>query len=173
MPGKIGTELNGREALLEASLRIEGRTWLTRPYWSQGQPGFAARLRRCPALGAERPTRPTPLAYAARGNPIAVWNIPQSPSRKSGPTPQRAQESSRSEGRHAERPGERITRRIARYGATRKGTDVCLTIDPKDGVRGRQPGGKVGCSMLHTSHLVTSWIGMPLTGSESIGALRT
>ena len=72
MPGKVGTELKAREALVEVSLRTRGRTWLRRPYWSTGQEGLAALLRRCPAPGAERmiaagvlapypvPMRPTP-----------------------------------------------------------------------------------------------------------------
>jgi N-terminal domain of reverse transcriptase len=47
-----------------------------RPCWSHGQPGVTARLRRCPAPGVERPTRPTPLASAERGNPVAVWRHP-------------------------------------------------------------------------------------------------
>ena len=95
------------------------------------------------------------LAYAEGGNPLQSGGI-QSPHCKSGPTLQRAQEGSRSEGRHAERQGERITRRIAPYGVTRKGANVSLTIDPKNVVRGLQPGGKVGCSVLETSLLVTS-----------------
>ena len=33
---------------------------------------LAGMLRRCPAPGVERPTRPTSLAYAARGNPNGV-----------------------------------------------------------------------------------------------------
>src|SRR5215510_3768107 len=82
MPGKVGAELNIREALVEASLRTRGCRWWTRSYWSHGQSVFAGRLRRCPAPGAERPTRPTHLAYAERGNPVAVWSHPVTPSRE-------------------------------------------------------------------------------------------
>src|SRR2546427_612801 len=90
-----------------------------------GQAGciIARRRRRCPAPGVERPTRPMHLAYAEGGNPLQSGGI-QSPHCKSGPTLQQAQEGSRSEGRHAERQGERITRRIAPYGVTRKGANV-------------------------------------------------
>src|SRR5262245_37224689 len=76
MPGKVGVELNIREALVEASLRTTGRRWWTRPDWNNGQSVFAGRLRRCPVPGVERPTRPTHLAYAERGNPVAVWSHP-------------------------------------------------------------------------------------------------
>jgi hypothetical protein len=61
-PGKGGSELHGSEAVVEASLRTPGRRWLTRPEWRRGQSGCAARRRRCPAAGVERPTRPRPLA---------------------------------------------------------------------------------------------------------------
>src|SRR5215510_5165992 len=98
--------------------------------------------------------------------------ILQSPHRKSGPSPQRAQEGARSEGRHAERHGDAITRRIAPDGVPRKGADVRLTIDPKDHAKGLQPEGKVRCSVLQTSLLVTSLTGMPSVGSESIGVAR-
>jgi hypothetical protein len=47
-----------------------------RPYWSEGQERLAALLRWCPAPGVERPTRPTSLAYAERGNPVVVWSFP-------------------------------------------------------------------------------------------------
>jgi hypothetical protein len=79
----------------------------------------------------------------------------QSPYRKSGLTPQRASEGSQSEGRQAERYGEPITRRIAPDGATRKGADVSLVIDPQDVVKALKPEGNVRCSTLHTSLLVT------------------
>jgi hypothetical protein len=77
MLGKVGSELNICEALIEASLRTEGRMWLRRPYWRTGQEGFEALLRRCPAPDVERPTRPTYLAYVERGNPVVVWDTSQ------------------------------------------------------------------------------------------------
>jgi hypothetical protein len=46
------------------------------PYWSEGQHRLTAVLRRCPAPGVERPTRPTSLAYAERDNPVVVWREP-------------------------------------------------------------------------------------------------
>jgi len=73
---------------------------------------LADQLRRCPAPGVERPTRPTLLAYAERGNSRCGLEKSSPPNRKSGPIPQRAQEGARSERRQAERPGEGITRRI-------------------------------------------------------------
>jgi hypothetical protein len=51
-------------------------TWLRRPEWSVGQSGLVSWLRRCPTPGVERPTRPTYLAYAERGSPVAVWRCP-------------------------------------------------------------------------------------------------
>ncbi len=73
---EVGIELNASEALVEASLHKRGRKWLRRPYRSDGQQVLTALLRRCPAPGVERPTRPTQLAYAKRGNPVAVWCEP-------------------------------------------------------------------------------------------------
>ena len=119
------------------------------PYWSEGQPRLTAGLRRCPAPGVERPTRPTSLAYAERGNPVVVWQAPVTPS-------QERANSTAGAGRRkkrrpaAERHGESITRRIASDGAPRKGADVRLVIYPKAVVKELQPGGKVRCSLLQT-----------------------
>src|SRR5215510_6580818 len=107
-----------------------------------GQERLAARLRRCPAPGVERPTPPTHLAYAKRGNPTVVWLSPVTPS-------QERANSTAGVGRRkkrrpaAERHGESITRRIAPIGVTRKGADVRLAIDPKAVGKELQPGGKV------------------------------
>ncbi len=79
---EVGIELNVSEALVEASLCKRGRKWLTRPYWSNGQQRLTALLGGCPAPGVERPTRPTPLVYAQRGNPVAVWRQPVTPSQE-------------------------------------------------------------------------------------------
>ena len=119
------------------------------PYWSEGQPRLTAGLRRCPAPGVERPTRPTSLAYAERGNPVVVWQAPVTPS-------QERANSTAGGGRRkkqtpaAERHGECITRRIAPTGVPRKGADVRLAIYPKAVVKELQPGGKVRCSLLQT-----------------------
>ena len=110
---------------------------------------LVAWLRRCPAPGVERPTPPTSLAYAKRGNPTVVWNSPVTLS-------QERAKSTAGVGRRkkqrpaAERHGESITRRIAPTGAPRKGADVRLAIDPKAVVKELQPGGKVRCSLLQT-----------------------
>jgi len=155
MLGEVGHELNAREASVEASLCKRGRMWLRRPFWSNGQQRLTAVLRRCPAPGVERPTRPTHLAYAERGNPVVVWNHPVTPSQE------RAKSTAGTGWRKkrtpaAERHGESITRRIAPYGVPRKGADVRETIYPKRDVKELQPGGKVRCSPLQTSLLVTS-----------------
>jgi len=73
---EVGIELNVSKVLVEASLCKRGRKWLTRPYWSNGQQMLTALLGRCPAPGVERPTHPTLLVYAERGNPVAVWRQP-------------------------------------------------------------------------------------------------
>lgn len=106
------------------------------------------------------------------GTPLPSGVI-QSPHRQSGPTLQRAQAGSSSEGRHADRPGESRTRRIAPCGATRKGADVSLTLDPQDGGRGLHPGGKGGGRVRHTSLLVTASTGLPLPGRTSTGRCST
>ncbi len=76
MLGEVGIELNASEVLVESSLRKRGRKWLVRPYRSNGQQVLTALLRRCPAPGVERPTRPTLLTYGKRGNPDVVWHPP-------------------------------------------------------------------------------------------------
>src|SRR5215831_20442131 len=125
MPGKVGIELNTREALIEASLCKRGRKGLRRPCWSNGQPVLAARLRGCPAPGVERPTPPTCLAYAKRGNPVVVWHSPATLSQeRAKPTAGAGRRKKRRPA--AERQGESITRRIAPTGVPRKGADVRL-----------------------------------------------
>ena len=119
------------------------------PYRSMGQERLAARLRRCPAPGVERPTPPTHLAYAKRGNPTVVWHAPVTPSQE------RANSTAGVGRRKKRRPatdrhGESITRRIAPIGVPRKGADVRLAIYPKAVGKELQPGGKVRCSLLPT-----------------------
>src|ERR687896_1379166 len=43
---------------------------------------LVALLRGCPASGVERTTHPTQLAYVERGNPVAVWCEPVTPSQE-------------------------------------------------------------------------------------------
>src|SRR5712691_12373963 len=129
--------------------------WVRRPYRSNGQQRLTALLRRCPAPGVERPTHPTQLTYAERGNPVVVWISPVTPSQeRANPTAGTGWRKKRTPA--AERHGESITHRIAPYGVPRKGADVRETIYPKRDVRELQPGGKVRCSSLQTSLLVTS-----------------
>src|SRR5215475_16041142 len=123
--------------------------WLKRPFWSNGQHRLTAMLRGCPAPGVERPTRPTHLAYAERGNPVVVWNFPVTQSQE------RAKSTAgtgwlKKRTPAAERYGEAITRRIAPDGVPRKGADVSQTIYPKRDVRELQLEGKVRCSLLQT-----------------------
>jgi hypothetical protein len=70
------------------------------------------RLRRGPAPGVERPTRPTHLAYAERGNPVAVCDdaVTLAPERA---TPAAGTGWRKKPMPAAERHGEAITRRIA------------------------------------------------------------
>ncbi len=49
-----------------------------------GQSVLVSWLRRCPAPGVERTTRPMHLVYAERGNPVAVWNKSSHPIVRAG-----------------------------------------------------------------------------------------
>jgi hypothetical protein len=68
----LGSANRASLQVLTEQVATKPQAWLTRPVWSVGQPVLANRLRRCPTPSVERPTRPTSLADAERGNPKGV-----------------------------------------------------------------------------------------------------